>query len=155
MFPGFFLSHFWRSSLNAGSLETSNIHRVRIVTSGQTLYCRLHCTLSSPGYYPFEESPARIPPIVRKPPYLQTQVRCPGVDGPGLGSTQEQTLDNLCGDLNKGEQFIVFFVVWFMFKTLQDTCQLILLVRTCSEFPTRSSSSKIKPWISSAKLFPF
>merc|ERR1719225_383937 len=39
------------------------------------------------GYYPFEESPARIPPIVRKPPYLQTQ---------------EQTLDNLCGDLNKG-----------------------------------------------------
>lgn len=54
------------------------------------------------GYYPFEESPARIPPIVRKPPYLQTQVKCPGVDGPGLGSTQEQTLDNLCGDLNKG-----------------------------------------------------
>ena len=26
------------------------------------------------GYYPFEESPARIPPMVRKPPYLQTQV---------------------------------------------------------------------------------
>ena len=54
------------------------------------------------GYYPFEESPARIPPIVRKPPYLQTQVKCPGVDGHGLGPGQEQTLDNLCGDLNKG-----------------------------------------------------
>jgi len=52
------------------------------------------------GYYPFEESPARIPPIVRKPPYLQTQVKCPGLDE--LGSGQEQTLDNLCGDLNKG-----------------------------------------------------
>ena len=30
------------------------------------------------GYYPFEESPAKIPPKVRKPPYLQTQVNCPG-----------------------------------------------------------------------------
>jgi len=50
------------------------------------------------GYYPFEESPARIPPKVRKPPYLQTAVKCPGVGGPA----QEQTLDNLCGDLNKG-----------------------------------------------------
>ena len=38
----------------------------------------------------------------RKPPYLQTQVPCPGLEGPGLGSAQEQTLDNLCGDLNKG-----------------------------------------------------
>lgn len=50
------------------------------------------------GYYPFEESPAKIPPKVRKPPYLQTQVKCPGAGGP----SQEQTLDNLCGDLNKG-----------------------------------------------------
>ncbi|XP_023326401.1 uncharacterized protein LOC111699877 [Eurytemora carolleeae] len=50
------------------------------------------------GYYPFQESPARIPPVVRKPPYLQTQVKCPGADG----SKVEQTLDNLCGDLNKG-----------------------------------------------------
>lgn len=50
------------------------------------------------GYYPFEESPARIPPVVRKPPYLQTQVKCPGVGG----GSDEQTLDNLCGDLNKG-----------------------------------------------------
>ena len=32
------------------------------------------------GYYPFEESPAKIPPKVRKPPYLQTQVNCPGKD---------------------------------------------------------------------------
>ena len=55
------------------------------------------------GYYPFEESPARIPPIVRKPPYLQTQVKCPGAGGQtGSLSRQEQTLDNLCGDLNKG-----------------------------------------------------
>ena len=30
------------------------------------------------GYYPFAESPAKIPPKVRKPPYLQTQVNCPG-----------------------------------------------------------------------------
>lgn len=51
------------------------------------------------GYYPFEESPAKIPPKVRKPPYLQTQVNCPGVNDPNI---QEQTLDNLCGDLNKG-----------------------------------------------------
>lgn len=51
------------------------------------------------GYYPFEESPAKIPPKVRKPPYLQTQVNCPGVTG---GQVNEQTLDNLCGDLNKG-----------------------------------------------------
>jgi len=50
------------------------------------------------GYYPFEESPAKIPPKVRKPPYLQTQVKCPGAGSLG----QEQTLDNLCGDLNKG-----------------------------------------------------
>jgi len=50
------------------------------------------------GYYPFEESPAKIPPKVRKPPYLQTQVNCPGVGSTG----NEQTLDNLCGDLNKG-----------------------------------------------------
>lgn len=53
------------------------------------------------GYYPFQESPARIPPKVRKPPYLQTQVKCPGA-GLGAGEGQEQTLDNLCGDLNKG-----------------------------------------------------
>merc|ERR1719490_77290 len=53
------------------------------------------------GYYPFEESPAKIPPKVRKPPYLQTQVNCPGVAG-GQPGGNEQTLDNLCGDLNKG-----------------------------------------------------
>jgi len=52
------------------------------------------------GYYPFEESPAKIPPKVRKPPYLQTQVNCPGMAGGQSGN--EQTLDNLCGDLNKG-----------------------------------------------------
>lgn len=53
------------------------------------------------GYYPFEESPAKIPPKVRKPPYLQTQVNCPGVAA-SLTGDNEQTLDNLCGDLNKG-----------------------------------------------------
>jgi len=53
------------------------------------------------GYYPFEESPAKIPPKVRKPPYLQTQVNCPGVAAGSQGAN-EQTLDNLCGDLNKG-----------------------------------------------------
>jgi len=52
------------------------------------------------GYYPFQESPAKIPPVVRKPPYLQTMVKCPGVGGNSL--KEEQTLDNLCGDLNKG-----------------------------------------------------
>merc|ERR1719184_255856 len=53
------------------------------------------------GYYPFQESPARIPPKVRKPPYLQTQVECPGAGHTARKST-EQSLDNLCGDLNKG-----------------------------------------------------
>jgi len=53
------------------------------------------------GYYPFQESPARIPPKVRKPPYLQTQVECPGA-GQSTRKGTEQTLDNLCGDLNKG-----------------------------------------------------
>merc|ERR1719481_498124 len=53
------------------------------------------------GYYPFQESPARIPPKVWKPPYLQTQVECPGA-GQSTRKGTEQTLDNLCGDLNKG-----------------------------------------------------
>ena len=54
------------------------------------------------GYYPFEESPAKIPPKVRKPPYLQTSVPCPGVLQNGASGVAEPTLDNLCGDLNKG-----------------------------------------------------
>ena len=54
------------------------------------------------GYYPFEESPAKIPPKVRKPPYLQTSVPCPGVSDDGASDIVEPTLDNLCGDLNKG-----------------------------------------------------
>ena len=79
------------------------------------------------GYFPFEESPARIPPKVRRPPYAQADVDCPGsssvhlnnppklilnvhfltfiVAGVGptsSGSEAVQTLDNLCGDLNKG-----------------------------------------------------
>ncbi len=30
------------------------------------------------GYFPFEESPARVPPKVRRPPYAQADVDCPG-----------------------------------------------------------------------------
>ena len=30
------------------------------------------------GYFPFEESAARIPPKVRRPPYAQADVDCPG-----------------------------------------------------------------------------
>ena len=30
------------------------------------------------GYFPFEESAARIPPKVRRPPYAQADVECPG-----------------------------------------------------------------------------
>ena len=29
------------------------------------------------GYFPFEESAARIPPKVRRPPYAQADVDCP------------------------------------------------------------------------------
>nr|CAG4651839.1 EOG090X06KU [Triops cancriformis] len=49
------------------------------------------------GYFPFEESPSRIPPKVRKPPYVQADVDCPGFNAFDINS-----LDNLCGDLNKG-----------------------------------------------------
>ena len=30
------------------------------------------------GYFPFEQSPARTPPKVRRPPYAQTKDHCPG-----------------------------------------------------------------------------
>ncbi|XP_050689681.1 uncharacterized protein LOC126981976 [Eriocheir sinensis] len=52
------------------------------------------------GYYPFEEAPGKIPPRVRKPPYLQSTVPCAGT----LETPEEarQSLDNLCGDLNDG-----------------------------------------------------
>ena len=30
------------------------------------------------GYFPFEESPTRTPPKVRRPPYAQADVDCPG-----------------------------------------------------------------------------
>ncbi|XP_069940677.1 uncharacterized protein spz6 [Cherax quadricarinatus] len=52
------------------------------------------------GYYAFEEAPAKIPPKVRKPPYIQSKVPCPGT----LETKEQmsQSLDNLCGDLNDG-----------------------------------------------------
>lgn len=31
------------------------------------------------GYFPFEESPSRTPPKVRRPPYAQADVDCPGI----------------------------------------------------------------------------
>nr|CAH0108817.1 unnamed protein product [Daphnia galeata] len=54
------------------------------------------------GYFPFEESPTRTPPKVRRPPYAQADVDCPGMDSPAVGDGGVQSLDNLCGDLNKG-----------------------------------------------------
>ena len=30
------------------------------------------------GYFPFEESPSRTPPKVRRPPYAQADIDCPG-----------------------------------------------------------------------------
>ncbi|XP_057373930.1 uncharacterized protein LOC130694846 isoform X2 [Daphnia carinata] len=54
------------------------------------------------GYFPFEESPTRTPPKVRRPPYAQADVDCPGIDSPAAGDGGVQSLDNLCGDLNKG-----------------------------------------------------
>nr|CAG4637026.1 EOG090X06KU [Ceriodaphnia reticulata] len=54
------------------------------------------------GYFPFEESPSRTPPKVRRPPYAQADVDCPGMDAPAPGAGGVQSLDNLCGDLNKG-----------------------------------------------------
>nr|CAG4647918.1 EOG090X06KU [Moina brachiata] len=56
------------------------------------------------GYFPFEESPSRTPPKVRRPPYAQADVDCPGLDAPSSASAENalQSLDNLCGDLNKG-----------------------------------------------------
>jgi len=59
------------------------------------------------GYFPFEESAARIPPKVRRPPYAQADVDCPGTDrmeerSGGIDQVGVQSLDNLCGDLNKG-----------------------------------------------------
>ncbi|XP_071545034.1 uncharacterized protein spz6 [Panulirus ornatus] len=52
------------------------------------------------GYYAFEESPSKTPPKVRKPPYLQSKVPCPGTLE--TKEEREQSLNNLCGDLNDG-----------------------------------------------------
>ncbi|XP_045599753.2 uncharacterized protein spz6 [Procambarus clarkii] len=52
------------------------------------------------GYYAFDEAPAKIPPKVRKPPYFQSKVPCPGTLE--TKEQMQQSLDNLCGDLNDG-----------------------------------------------------
>ena len=71
--------------------------------------CHRHVSLQIISIFPLYGSKSKVSicagcvtASARKPPYLQTQVPCPGLEGAGLGSAQEQTLDNLCGDLNKG-----------------------------------------------------
>ncbi|RZF40590.1 hypothetical protein LSTR_LSTR007473 [Laodelphax striatellus] len=49
------------------------------------------------GYYAFVQSSKIEPPSVRPPPYFRSNRLCPGV-----GRSQVKTLNNLCGDLNKG-----------------------------------------------------
>ena len=93
-------------------LFMSNVVSVRVKSGVLFIFFQHFCILLLPtggrsnqypqGYYPFEESPAKIPPKVRKPPYLQTSVPCPGVLENGASGVAEPTLDNLCGDLNKG-----------------------------------------------------
>ena len=51
------------------------------------------------GYMAFVEAPNAEPPRVGPPPYVFVDVPCPGVAGP---SGAKKTLNNLCGDLNKG-----------------------------------------------------
>ncbi|GFG40191.1 hypothetical protein Cfor_09779 [Coptotermes formosanus] len=50
------------------------------------------------GYYAFVESPNAEPPRVRRPPYQHSDKDCPGTHGYNL----QNSLYNLCGDLNKG-----------------------------------------------------
>ncbi|XP_066959294.1 uncharacterized protein spz6 isoform X1 [Macrobrachium rosenbergii] len=52
------------------------------------------------GYYAFQEAPGKVPPKVRKPPYVQSRIPCLGA----LESPEEAelSLNNLCGDLNDG-----------------------------------------------------
>ncbi|XP_075214884.1 spaetzle domain-containing protein 6 [Lycorma delicatula] len=49
------------------------------------------------GYYAFIESSKMEPPQVRPPPYFKSSRLCPGVS-----KSHIKTLNNLCGDLNKG-----------------------------------------------------
>ncbi|XP_050432845.1 uncharacterized protein LOC126840896 [Adelges cooleyi] len=50
------------------------------------------------GYYAFIEAPRMDPPQVRPPPYFKSTKLCPGVNK----NPSAKTLNNLCGDLNKG-----------------------------------------------------
>ncbi|XP_034246919.1 protein enabled [Thrips palmi] len=52
------------------------------------------------GYMAFVEAPSAEPPKVGPPPYVFVDVPCPGVAGPS--SSAKKSLNNLCGDLNKG-----------------------------------------------------
>ncbi|XP_022190474.1 uncharacterized protein LOC111048801 isoform X2 [Nilaparvata lugens] len=54
-------------------------------------------TSNPEGYYAFVQSSKIEPPTVRPPPYFRSNRLCPGV-----GRSQVKTLNNLCGDLNKG-----------------------------------------------------
>ncbi|XP_042208864.1 uncharacterized protein LOC121857078 [Homarus americanus] len=70
------------------------------VTEGQQKQEYLETANYPEGYYAFEEAPSKTPPKVRKPPYLQSKVPCPGTLE--TKAQMEQSLDNLCGDLNDG-----------------------------------------------------
>ncbi|XP_050541706.1 uncharacterized protein LOC126905742 [Daktulosphaira vitifoliae] len=52
----------------------------------------------SEGYYAFIEASRMEPPQVRPPPYFKSTKLCPGVNK----NPSAKTLNNLCGDLNKG-----------------------------------------------------
>nr|CAG4640875.1 EOG090X06KU [Eulimnadia texana] len=56
------------------------------------------------GYYPFEESPTRNPPKVRKPPYAQADINCPGIVVVTLRISRGERpiTGQLVRDLNKG-----------------------------------------------------
>ncbi|GAB6026938.1 hypothetical protein CHUAL_013612 [Chamberlinius hualienensis] len=58
--------------------------------------------LLSDGFYPFEEGPDLTPPVVRKPPYTQTNAVCHGALAPLQSNMEPPIYHTLCGDLNNG-----------------------------------------------------
>lgn len=54
------------------------------------------------GYYAFLESPNAIPPKVRPPPYTHVNVQCKNATPLGQKKSSV-SVNNLCGDLNKGQ----------------------------------------------------
>ncbi|KAK6642772.1 hypothetical protein RUM43_004274 [Polyplax serrata] len=55
------------------------------------------------GYYAFIESPGAEPPKVRRPPYVQSEMECPGLQkNKGKYHSHVYKTLSLCGDLNKG-----------------------------------------------------